>query len=45
MFVLNGDIVESYDVPGAYPRADSDPNISVYLRQPPRLDGTYIYPG
>lgn len=40
-----GDYIESYDVPGAYPRADTDPDYVVYMRQPARADGSMTYPG
>jgi hypothetical protein len=33
-----------YDVPGVYPRADSDLNFTAYMVQRPRSDGTYTVP-
>jgi hypothetical protein len=41
---LQNEHLEIYDVPGAYPRADSDSNFTVYMVQPPRSDGTYTLP-
>jgi Reverse transcriptase (RNA-dependent DNA polymerase) len=41
---LQNEHLESYDVAGAYRRADSDPNFTVYMVQPPRSDGTYTVP-
>ena len=40
-----GHSIESYDVPGAYPRADADPRYRQTMRQPPRSDGSYSSPG
>eukprot|EP00173_Palmaria_palmata_P004659 Plantae.Rhodophyta-Palmaria_palmata.ctg6789.p1 GENE.Plantae.Rhodophyta-Palmaria_palmata.ctg6789~~Plantae.Rhodophyta-Palmaria_palmata.ctg6789.p1 ORF type:complete len:238 (+),score=3.70 Plantae.Rhodophyta-Palmaria_palmata.ctg6789:464-1177(+) len=37
--------IESWDVPSAYPRADTDPNFQVFLRQPKRANGTYTHLG
>ena len=39
------EVLESYDVPGAYARAPADPRFKVRLHQPRRADGTYTKPG
>jgi hypothetical protein len=41
----NGAVMESWDVPGAYPQTDADPNYRQTMIQPPRSDGTYEAPG
>jgi hypothetical protein len=41
----NGAVMESWDVPGAYPQADADPNYQQTMIQPQRSDGTYEAPG
>jgi hypothetical protein len=40
-----GAAVHSWDVPGAYMRAPSDPRYRVTMRQPPNFDGSYAAPG
>lgn len=42
---LSGDSFEEKDVPGSYPRAKTDPNLTNYLRQPRCSDGTPTHPG
>lgn len=37
--------VQSWDVPGAYPRAPSDPDYRQTMHQPSLFDGTFIAPG
>jgi Reverse transcriptase (RNA-dependent DNA polymerase) len=37
--------IESWDVPGAYSRADADPNVRQTMKQPIRSDGTENAPG
>jgi hypothetical protein len=39
-----GAVMESWDVPGAYPQADADPNYRQTMIQPPRSDGSYEAP-
>jgi hypothetical protein len=41
----NSAVMKSWDVPGAYPQADADPNYRQTMIQPPRSDGTYEAPG
>jgi Reverse transcriptase (RNA-dependent DNA polymerase) len=41
----SGADMESWDVPGAYPQADADPNYRQTMIQPPRSDGTCEAPG
>jgi hypothetical protein len=41
---LQNEHLESNDVPGAYARADTDPNFRVYMVQQPRSNGTYTVP-
>jgi hypothetical protein len=41
----SGAVMESWDVPGAYPQADADPNYRQTMIQPPRSDDTYEAPG
>jgi hypothetical protein len=41
----NSAVMESWDVPGAYPQAAADPNYRQTMIQPPRSDGTYEAPG
>jgi Reverse transcriptase (RNA-dependent DNA polymerase) len=42
---VSHEYIESYDVPGAYPRAPNDPKFRVVMRQPPRADGSLTHPG
>jgi hypothetical protein len=37
--------VEEWDIPGAYPRANTDPNFRVILRQPKLSNGSLTHPG
>jgi hypothetical protein len=36
-------VAEEWDDPGAYPRADTDPNFCVVLRRPKRSNGSLIH--
>jgi hypothetical protein len=42
---INDEVVEEWDVPGAYPRANTNPNFRVILRQPKRSNGSLTNPG
>lgn len=42
---VNGEELEEWNVPAAYPRAETDPNFVNFLRQPKRSDGSLTFPG
>lgn len=43
--VTEGHEIRSLDIPGAYMRSPSNPNLRIVMKQPPRSDGQYKAPG